>query len=337
MTTARAIDKIIIALLLVLSSSSSVCGQQQRFAKRVCDDPVGRVINGGDLHLSVGNLICPEDQIQPANGFKVKIICYASRRILEIQQSKNAVDECKTEVPQSRDICIPITPGYCSNTRGTGETENKPQLITPYVGRILNTRPRLSWVNVPEATSYTIQVNGMGVNWSKNVQNTSLPYPSSLPAMQFGRIYQITIIANQGDKPVSANSFVTIVLPELEAQGIKSVIEQIESLSLDEDALAIDLDAVYMSKNLLTEAIGVLAARTKNGTQNPAIYRMLGDRYLETGLLETNSLASAKRAYAEAVKLARQKNDAEELAKAQAGVKLLESQSQAPTRTNAAQ
>ncbi|MBE9053913.1 hypothetical protein IQ243_26630 [Nostocales cyanobacterium LEGE 11386] len=324
MFTARVANNTLIALLIVVSSSSSAWGQQPRLAKLLCNNPVGRVINGGDLHLSAGSLICPKDQITPASGSTVEIICYAGRRVLEIQQGNDAKEVCEMKVSQSREVCIPNIPGQCSVTRGTGESKNKPQLITPYVGQILNPRPTLSWMDVTGATSYTVQIQGSGVNWSNVVQNTSLQYPSSEPAMERGRIYKINVIANQGDEPVSASSSVTIVLPEPEAQRIQGIIEQIKSLGLDEDALAIDLDTAYMSENLLTEAIEVLEARIKHGTPNPAIYRMLGDRYLETGLLEPNSLEAARKAYAQAAKMAVQKNDADELAKAQAGVKFLE-------------
>ncbi|AVZ31718.1 hypothetical protein BMF81_04708 (plasmid) [Nodularia spumigena UHCC 0039] len=330
----KVINNTFMALLLVISNSSSVWSQPPRLAKGVCHDPVGRVINGGDVHLSAGSLICPEDRIQPAKGSMVEVICLTSRRILEIKQSDSAAQVCAERVSQPRRLCI--LDANCRNTRGSEEREN-PTLIAPYVGRIINPRPKLSWLEVLGATSYIVQVEGSGGNWSKEIPKTSLEYPLSEPAMEWGRIYKINVIANKGDEPVSASSSVTIVLPQEEAQEINRVVEKIQNLNLSADELAIDLDAVYMSKNLLTEAIGVLEARVRNGTQNPAIYRMLGDRYLETGLLETHSLAAAIRAYAEAVKLARQKNDAEELAKAQAGVKLLESQSQAPTRTNAAQ
>ncbi|GAX38946.1 hypothetical protein [Nodularia sp. NIES-3585] len=323
-----------ISLLLLVSSSSIVSGQPPRLAKGMCSDPVGRVINGSDFRLVAGSQICPQDMIKPVKGSMVKVICY-NRKIVEVTQNNRASQVCLESAAQPRKICILNSQGNCNDTRAPEEKRN-PTLIAPYVGRIINPRPKLSWLDVPGATSYIVQVQGSGVNWSRIVQSTYLEYPSSESAMEWGRIYKINVIANEGDEPVSASSSVAIVLSEEEAQEIKSVVEQIQALNLSADELAIDLDAVYMSKNLLTEAIGVLEARVDNGSTNPSIYRKLGDRYLDTGLLETNSRAAARKAYAQAKNLAQKKNNTHELAKVQVGVNLLD-QSQVPTKTNAAQ
>jgi hypothetical protein len=176
---------------------------------------------------------------------------------------------------------------------------------------------------VPGATSYTVKVKGAGVNWSKEVKQNSLEYPKSEPAMQMGRIYKINVIANNADGPEIATPSHTIVIPQQEELEVKRIVEQIQSLNLVGDELAIDLDAVYMSKNLLTEAIGVLKARVDAGSYNPTIYRMLGDRYTETGLLEVKSVEAAKQAYTQALRLARQQNNTDEITKAQAALEFL--------------
>lgn len=334
MFTIKVITNTLISSLLLVSSSSIVSGQRPRLAKGMCSAPVGRVINGSDFRFVAGSQICPQDMIQPVKGSMVKVICY-NRRTVEVTQDNRASQVCSESAAQPRKICILNSQGNCNDTRAPEEKRN-PTLITPYVGRIINPRPTLNWLDVPGATSYIVQVQGFGINWSRVVQSTSLEYPSSESAMEWGRIYKVNVIANEGDEPVSASSSVTIVLSQQEAQEIKSVVEQIQNLNLSSDEQVIDLDAVYMSKNLITEAIGVLKARVDSGTTNPTIHRMLGDRYLDTGLLEPNSRAAARKAYAQATKLAQQKNDADELAKVQAGMKLLD-QSQAPTKTNAAQ
>lgn len=318
----RTINSLSIGLLLVLSNSIPSWSQQLNLAKTICNKPVGRVINGGDAFFNAGKLICLEDKIQPANGSRVEVLCHISRRIVVVTQSNKVEQICGQRVSQPRELCVPKVLGDCSNTRSPLE-EEKPTLITPYVGRIINTRPFISWIDVPGATSYTVQAKGAGVNWSKKVRQTSLEYPTSEPAMEKGRIYKINIIANNADGPEIATSSHTIVIPQQEELEVKSIVEQIQSLNLVGDELAIDLDTVYMSKNLLTEAIGILKARVDGGSSNPTIYRMLGDRYRETGLLESKSVEAARQAYVKALGLARQRNNTDEITKAQAALEFL--------------
>ncbi|MBD2505016.1 tetratricopeptide repeat protein [Anabaena azotica] len=322
MISTKAINKLLISLLLVVSNSTPSWSQQQNLAKSICIKPVGRIINGGDALFKAGRLICLEDKIQPANGYSVEVLCHNSRRIVIVTQSNQVKQICGERVSQPRELCVP-TESYCFNTRNP-QGRKKPTLITPYVGRIINPQPLISWLDVPGATSYTVKVEGAGVNWSRKVVQTSLEYPKSEPAMQKGRIYKINVIANNADGPEIATSSHTIVIPQKEEVEIKRIIEQVQNLNLAGDELAMDLDTVYMSKNLLTEAIGSLKARIEGGSSNPTIYRMLGDRYRETGLLEPKTLEAANNAYRQALSLAQKQNNTDEIAKAQTALEFLE-------------
>jgi tetratricopeptide (TPR) repeat protein len=112
------------------------------------------------------------------------------------------------------------------------------------------------------------------------------------------------------------------------AKQTKAIIERIQNLNLPPDELAVDIESVYKGQNLLTEAIEVLKERVKAKTQNPTIYRLLGDRYLNVGSPE-----QARREYKMAIQYAKIRGNLNELAQAQAGLELL-LQSQLPTRTN---
>ena len=80
-----------------------------------------------------------------------------------------------------------------------------------------------------------------------------------------------------------------------------------------------------MSQKLLTDAIGVLQASKHNHSQNPTIYRLLGDRYLQAGLVD-----KAKTEYTTASSLAQKKDNPTELAKANDGLKQVKLYSQSP-------
>lgn len=175
----------------------------------------------------------------------------------------------------------------------------------------------LSWATTPGASSYIVQVQGIApVNWEREVQNTQLAYPKDQPVMQPGNVYTINIIAKRGDKFIPSSTFVLLV-PEDRARQVATTIERLESLKQSPDEQAIDTDAVYNAQGLLDESIAVLSARIKAGSQNPAIYRLLGERYLQG-----DAFSAASSALANAIALAQKVNNADELAKAEVEAKI---------------
>ena len=285
-----------IASMLLFLDCASAWSQPQPVVKRTCE-PIARVLSAGDRTLKPGSLLCQGDRLQPVNNGTVAVLCYINRTVLQLLQGSisDAASKC---VPQA----IQAKRSDYLNPKGPGENAHAPALRRPYSSAILDPRPLLSWDAVRGATSYTVQVKGKGVNWSDEVRSNLLPYPHQQPDLQFGNAYKVTVIANQGNSPVLASSSVLILSSVKEAQQLMSIIKQIKILNLSPDDLAIDLGIAYMSQDLLTEAINVLEARIKAGTQNPTLYRLLGDRYLEAGLPD-----EAKREYTAATTLA-QKN-----------------------------
>jgi tetratricopeptide (TPR) repeat protein len=148
--------------------------------------------------------------------------------------------------------------------------------------------------------------------------------------MQFGNAYKITILAKQNSSAIKASVAAVNLLPQQDAQQVMGIVKQINNLGIPKDEAAfLDLDRVYMAKNLLNETIETLKSQVKAGSQNPALYRVLGDRYLEAGLPE-----EAKREYIRATTLAKRVDNSAELAKAQAGLQRVALYSQLPTKIN---
>ncbi len=319
------------ALILLLLDFNSAWGQKQSTAtrhsaqQRTCE-PVGRVLSAGDRTLKLGSLLCIGDQLQPINKGTVVILCYLNQKILQLKQGSisDAPNKC-VPLPTQAARCTPFASNNCPKPKGPGEDRNTPVLISPYSSAILDPRPSLSWFSVNGATSYTVQVKGKGVNWSSETKSTLLPYPHQELDLESGNVYKVTVIANQGNSPLVASSAVLIVSSDMEAQQVKAMIKRIQNLNLPQDDLAIDIDTVYMSQNLLSEAIKALEVRVRAGTKNPTLYRLLGDRYLEAGLPDI-----AKREYTTATTLAQKVDNAAELAKARAGLKRTELDSQLP-------
>ncbi|MBE9035212.1 tetratricopeptide repeat protein [aff. Roholtiella sp. LEGE 12411] len=309
-----------IVSILIFSNFSSAWGQRPPVARGNLLVPkcevVARIISG-DIRLAAGSEVCSkEDQLQPANGATVEVFCYANGNILQL--SGGAINEqCSQTSNNQAQFCIRENRFNCFDTKGPEEYENTPILITPYSPLILNTRPTLSWTPVRNAIGYIVQIKGTGVEWSKEVNSTSLPYPKDEPAMQSGIIYEVNVLAKMTEQEFIGKSSILMIMHADKAQQAKAIIERIQSLNLSPDNLAVDLENLYKANDLLTEAIEVLKERIQARTQNPTIYRALGDRYLDVGLPQ---LASPK--YRIAMQYAKLRGDLNELAKAQAGLEL---------------
>jgi hypothetical protein len=316
----------------LLFSNWGASGQTQPIATQNSQsgrcEPIAKIIQG-DRYWPNMSKVCKKAKINPEPGSTVEVFCYLRGNILQVSGGTIGA-KC---LPSKRTRgCNVQAENSCLNVKSPDDDPGTPTLITPYGVVIINPRPMLSWATTPEARSYIVQVEGKGVRWSVEVENTRLPYPALQPALQVGNVYNVNIIAKRGEKFIPSSTFLLLV-PKNRAQQVAKTIKRLQSLKQSPDDLAIDMDAVYEAQNLANEAIEVLYARTKAGSQNPAIHRLLGDRYLEEDAPD-----AAMVAYKNAITLAQKVNNPEELAKAQAGATIAAKvQSYLPTRIKPAQ
>ena len=325
-----------IASILLSFIWNSVLKESQAITKGVCIKAIGRVYSAGDFHLPVGSQICSGDRINPARGRIVTALCYLNGKFLYFKQSGifDAPDLCA--LPHTPLLCTGRNPTRCNHVKGPGEEQNVPTLISPYGSSMLSTRPLISWYAVPQATSYTVVISGYEFYWEKTVDKaiTTLPYPKEEKELHFGNTYKFTVLANMGDTSISSSeTLVVSVLTQEEQDIFAERVKQINKLNLLLDEVAIwDLDALYMSRHLLNETIETLKVRVAAGSQNPTVYRLLADRYLEAWLPN-----EALREYVKAAQLAKNINNLDELARVQEGLKIIEIYNHPPTSTNPAQ
>lgn len=326
-----------IASILLFLYFSSAWKESQAIAREVCVKPIGRIYSPGDFHLPVGSQICSRDRINPIKGRTVKALCYLNGKILYLKQ-RSVFDDPDICAPLHTPlICTGRDPSRCNSAKGPGEEQNVPTLISPYGSSMLSTRPLISWYAVTGATSYTVVVSGYEFYWEKTVDKaiTMLPYPKEQKELEFGNTYKFTVLANVGDTPISSSeALVVSVLTQEEQNVFAERVKQIFELNLPPDEAAIwDLDAVFMARNLLNETIESLKARVAAGSQNPTVYRLLADRYLEAWLPK-----EALREYSKAAQLAKSINNSDELARVQEGLNIIELYyNHPPTSTNPAQ
>lgn len=307
--------------ILILLVTSSAWGQQRILLHNLCKEPSGRVYSTGDRFLRSGRYLCQGERINPQNGSAVKVLCFLNRKILYLKQSTIFNAQICASPPNEAVQCSVLNIVPCPHDyKGPDEEKNLPIVTSPYGSSIINNRPEISWRSVPGADSYTVVVLGNGVEWEKDVKNTtSIPYPKEQKELQYDNTYTITVISNHGDQALNSSPLVVHLLPVDDVQWIKDEVKQIKDFGLPPDEAAFrDLDAIYMSKLLLDESIKTLKARVMAGSKNPTIYRLLGDRYLGALLAD-----EAEQSYTIAAQLALSSGKTSELEKVQSGLKLV--------------
>ncbi|BCL40156.1 hypothetical protein [Nostoc sp. MS1] len=277
--------------------------------------PIAKVISG-DSRYQPSTKLCSEDKVVAVNGGRVKILCYPRGKIIDMLSDVVGKQCLPLRANEGRG-CNVLQGRSCVIPKGPDE-ENKPTKITPYGVVIFQERPTISWSKPKGATDYIVRMRGNGgINWEVAVKGESLTYPSQQPALKPGQAYTLDIVAMRGDEVIDGSNSLLLLLPTDKMQELENTINVLKNLQQPLDELAIDMDAVYESYNLVNESIKVLDARAASGSTNPTIYRLLGDRYLIA-----NFPQQANEAYSTAKKLAQQANNTVEMALAEAGSKM---------------
>jgi hypothetical protein len=167
----------------------------------------------------------------------------------------------------------------------------------------------LRWNAVPGASRYAVSLIGdEDVLWKTQVEGTEVVYSGESP-LESGVDYLLMIEADTGASSLEDDSpdLGFSLLDENEATVVRKAIEQLVKLDLADETKSFALANLYRVHNLKAEAIATLEALVNKGSQIAAIYRTLGDLYLEVGL---NPLASSR--YLRASQLAAETGDVEE-------------------------
>ncbi|SRR5579883_358828 len=301
-------------LLTTFAVFSLSSAWSQPVQKSIACEPIAQIISSGDPIYPPKTPLCKSDSIRPSTT--VKAVCFLNQTVLIFNQgSVSTLDKCVSLSPP-RKCANRASLKNCFNSKAPVSNQSEPTLISPYNDAVFSPTPRLIWRPVPGATSYTVQVGGTEVDWFQQVDGTFLDYPQAQPKLVLGNAYKVSVIANQGRNPISASSTVLIVASQDEIRQTRDLVTTIQQLNLSPDDQAIDISTAYMSQDFLTEAISVLQARIQAGSQNPRIFRFLGDRFLDAGLPE-----QAKQQYTKAFALAQRLNNQSELGRAKDGIR----------------
>jgi hypothetical protein len=289
---------------------------------------VGRVLSvENDDRIEAGQLLCAEDTLQPASNANVVLLCYdtADPQRLPPGIPSTVKQLCSQEIrlaafcPDVKEPCL-LNDGRSGNGK-----RNTPTIIRPPQGTALSTQtPTLSWYAVAGATHYNVSISDAAE--SETIRETKIEGSDeeirtidfndlAATPLTWGTGYQleVTAIAANGENASKTEISSFSILEEAEAQQVNQIIAQLDRLNIpEEDKVLLDLWHIYNSKNLKADAIERLDRLAQAGSQNPKVYRLLGEIYLRLTLLDLAGphLDRAKQ-------LAMEAGDSEELEEAQ--------------------
>lgn len=279
--------------------------------------------------VRVGTVLGQGDQLFPAAGVRVKVICP--------DLSQRSV---KPGVPSGLNTICPVwvvakaRKGPAPGVMG-GINSSIPYVIAPRHTLLLSPSPLLQWNPVVGTSTYQVHLLGPGsFNWTQQTKESQLKYLGKLqPAVP----YSFAVQTNKGkssQEEGTSNLDFRILRPS-EAAIVQTQAGKIVQQNLSKQATALLLAELYShymlpetvvtaygltaqnykSYNLIADAIQTVAAVIQQGEQSPIVYRTLGDLYWQSGLVQL-----ATHAYLKAIELAKAPEDLEEQTLAQFGL-----------------
>lgn len=262
---------------------------------------------------NVGLTLRSDDKLEVKANSSVKVIC-SNTLIWEVRPGKyNVSSGCPPG------ISVILLPGTNTDTlRAPGDVKTEetlarlPYLITPRNSSILTNRPLLRWNAVEGATNYIVRIDG--VNWETETNQTEIDYSGDTSLQPEWR-YRVTIVADNGKSSQSDAVVGFTVLDESTQQIVLEAKETISQQSLSPEEEGLILGKLYRGYKLYADGIEILEELVKQDSQSFAIYQLLGDIYLDTGLPQL-----AKKPYEKALELTTGTNNLSAQADIQTGL-----------------
>ncbi len=237
-----------------------------------------------DYHpTKVGTELYAGDMLQPSPEARVIVQCANGRTIWPVPAGviSGTTNGCPPQIiPVSRPRGDISPPRDDVNPR-------IPYIISPRRTLLLTDKPTLRWNAVPGALSYTVSViSDEDVIWEEEVSETEVVYPGE-PPLEPGVDYLLIVDADMGasSQEEKLPDLGFGLLDETEAAVVRDSVEQLVSLELAEEALALATVNLYIGYDLKAEAIETLEALVKQGSQTATVHRTLGKLYQEVGLI----------------------------------------------------
>lgn len=270
----------IVSLLVILPQAQ---------ASRIIE-AVGRVEvkRNGALNYGaagVGTILNQGDLIRPASQARVVVLC-----------SNNTPWRVPSGVPSGLLNGCPDEVARF-NTRGRGEDDFLAFLNQEFVyaTQFLDSRPLLRWNPIADATAYTVKVTDETENilWERTVTRSHICYGGD--TLQPNTTYYLTVTATNQQEQSQSFYLAFRIVDESTVSTVEDAIAPLRSTNLSETAEALAVTQVYQniaqpntdppeSVGLVMDAIAALED-VVSPSQSPYVHRLLGDLYLQVGLL----------------------------------------------------
>lgn len=275
-----------LALILMLCGFGSIMATQRATAQvvvGVTDLVEWKPQRGTTFHRVTTNLPLRQGSLlRLGQGGSVTISCSDGRaRTWRTPGVSGLTQVCPSPRPISGRIITPRNGG-----------RDVPYAILPRATAILSNKPMLWWNAATGANRFTLIVRGRGLNWTKQVNKSEVcrgqicefAYPGE-PALQAGASYRLVIEAENGrssaEETTAGLGF--RLLNSTEVNEVNQSIELVKAQNLPDLSEVLALADVYISYNLIAEAIQTLEA-VPQAEKTAAIHRQLGDLYRGIGL-----------------------------------------------------
>jgi len=305
-----------VALMMISSFSSVMVAVHKASAQVVVAltgtvkwKPPGGRFNPVTVHMTLrqGSLL------QLGEGASVEISCPDGQPVNWTTQGTSGLAR----------ICLPArTISGRIITPRTG-AQDIPYAILPRATAILTNKLTLRWNAGIGSDSFTLTIRGQGLNWTQQVNRIDVCREQTCefiylgnPPLQTGTAYRLVIEADNGRSSAeeTTGGLGFKLLDAAQSAEVNQISERIKAQDLSNISKALALANLYISYDLLSEAIQALEAIPQS-QKTAEIYRQLGDLYRQIGLpLE------AEVQYTESIKLAKAIGSKLELAAAQAGL-----------------
>jgi hypothetical protein len=250
----------------------------------------------------VGAFVNPADRLQLTQGASAKVLCSNLSVWYPRTQGEFPVSGGCKNTPEPI-----LRSGSKVGFTRAGNDPTIPYLISPRDSSILTRQPTLRWNPVAGATSYQVRILGPGVSWTTDVKQSQVVYSGEQP-LKAGSRYWVTVTANNGASNGNEEGRYRgfTVLNDVEKARLNTEIGKLQQQALKDDPQTLALAHLYRSNDLNADAIDLLAGLVQKGSQNSAVYQLLGSTYQQVGL---NLLA--KERYLTALKLAKAEKNLE--------------------------
>lgn len=258
---------------------------------------------------STGSLLRPNDYLQMGSNASAFLLCSNTKRWEPTAGKQFRVSEGCPRGTASR-------PPNVARTQPRAGNEPIPYVISPRNTELLSDRPLLKWNPVSGATRYQVQLQGGGLDWQTETNETQVLYGGQEP-LKSGVKYLLTVTTDKGvssRQEVGANLMFGLMATE-KAKVVEEEATNLKKQGLSPEAEILSLAYLYEGNNLKAEAITLLQSLSQQKSQNRVVYSLLGDLFLQTGLNQ-----QAKQAYQQALSLAQKSGDQEGEAEAQSGL-----------------